>query len=284
MIEILIRIQNACLELPTLTQLIAGAIATILGLLLWLAGIYYSTIIIGLLGAAFGAVTGLIISTYFNLSAILSVVIAATLLSFLAMYLQNIVVILLATTLFAFAGGTGYFSLSLADNGLKKALSHVQNKTYEDDLQQPETIPYEPETQLDNPENQDQNDSALENRSFIDMLKKLLADLWSSTSSNRGYLIMWALIGGIGGLLLACLIKRIVITLCYSFIGTTATIAGIQLLLLAKSVTIVSAFEDKPRVLSIIFTGMIVFGWAVQLFVAGPAKVKRTKISDKEGS
>ncbi len=54
MYELLIRIETICAGAPLLTLLTVGVIATAAGLLLWLAGTYFSSVIVGVLGAAVG--------------------------------------------------------------------------------------------------------------------------------------------------------------------------------------------------------------------------------------
>ena len=55
MYELLIRIETLCIGAQPLTLLGIGAITTVVGLLLWLAGTYLSSIVIGILGSVVGS-------------------------------------------------------------------------------------------------------------------------------------------------------------------------------------------------------------------------------------
>ena len=84
-------------------------------------------------------------------------------------------------------------------------------------------------------------------------------------------------------MVLAWLVKRIVMALCCSIVGTTSTIAGVQLSLMAKGISMISALQNRPKVLPAIVVGMIAFGFVIQLFVAGPRKKKKiVEVEKKE--
>ena len=113
MYELLIRIETICMEAPLPTLLGVGAIATVAGLLLWLAGTYFSSVIIGILGAAVGSFCGLLISQWFDVSSLVSMGIGAVALCAAAVLLRNVIIIVLAIIIFALAAGTAYSSIIL---------------------------------------------------------------------------------------------------------------------------------------------------------------------------
>ena len=113
MYELLIRIETVCVGAPLLTLLGVGAVSTVVGLLLWLAGTYFSSVIVGVLGAAVGSFCGLLISQWFDVNSLLCMGIGAGVFCIAAVLLKNIIIIVLAMIIFALVGGTAYSSAIL---------------------------------------------------------------------------------------------------------------------------------------------------------------------------
>ena len=96
MYELLIRIETVCAGAPLLTLLGVGAVSIVVGLLLWLAGTYFSSVIVGVLGAAVGSFCGLLISQWFDVNSLLCMGIGAGVFCIAAVLLKNIIIIVLA--------------------------------------------------------------------------------------------------------------------------------------------------------------------------------------------
>ncbi len=277
--EILVRIEGLCLELPPTILLITGIIATLVGLFLWLGGNYYGGFIVGFLGAALGSLGGLMVSRLIGVAYAWGALIGAAAMGLLAMHLKNIVIIILAVLIFAVSSGTGY--LSYAWNKATVIGGNAQDKL------KVITNPYEshviikPEISDDFGGREIDIDATKKTGSFLGKLKVIISDAWADTSSNRWALVFWALAGGIAGLLLVWFIKKIVMALCCSIVGSTVTIAGIQTLLMVKGIAMIQALQGRPKVLPAIFIGMILLGWMTQVFLV-THKAKRKVIVIKE--
>lgn len=115
MYELLIRIETLYLEAQPLMLLGMGAGAIIVGLLLWLAGAYFSSAIIGVLGAVVGSFCGLLISQWLDLNPLLSMTIGAVVFCIAAVLFKKIIIIVIAVIVFALAGGTAYSSIVLGN-------------------------------------------------------------------------------------------------------------------------------------------------------------------------
>ncbi len=114
MYELLIRIETLYLEAAPGILFAIGAAAILVGLLFWLAGALFSPIIIGLMGAAFGATAGLIVSNLFNLNLLRAAVFGAAAFCLAAILFRNVIIIGLAVAVFALATGTAYSSFILS--------------------------------------------------------------------------------------------------------------------------------------------------------------------------
>jgi hypothetical protein len=260
--ELLIRIETLCVEAKPLTLLGIGAITTIIGLLLWLAGMYFSSIVIGMLGAVIGSFCGLLVSQRFDLSSLLSMGIGAAVLCIAAVLFRNIIIIVLAVIVFALAVGTAYSSIILAgppqqknarpDKAMagsfgnmdpKMRLSYVNKITEKDD-------------------------------NFFDKLKALLKDALGVMSPHKWKLFLSVLLGGLAGLLLIWLIKRLVLALCCSFIGALLVLIGIETFLMTFGLQMCSIFKEQRLALTVTYFSMVVTGTIVQLILTKSQKPK----------
>jgi len=268
--EILTRIEALCLELPSGTLFIAGIIVTVMGLYLWLGGNYYYGIIVGLLGAALGSLAGMVVSQSFNLASIWCILIGATLLALVSVHFKNIVIIILAVLIFSLSSGTGYLSYalnsakSLRENNLTNSMDNSSPADSVSGLEHLVDITKKSRDTINKT-----TDAA---GNFYEKLKQVLSDAWSDTSGHRWQLFAFIALGGVVGFLLACLVKKIVIALCCSIVGAAATIAGVQILLMAKGAAMLEALQKRPSILPIIFSAMVIFGWLVQLLIVRSGK------------
>lgn len=270
MYELLIRIETVCVEAQLLTLLGVGAVATVAGLLLWLAGTYFSSVIIGILGAAVGSFCGLLVSQWFDVSSLLSMGIGAAVFCAAAVLLRNIIIIVLAIIVFALAGGTGYSSMILG--------SPAQQQEAE-----LEPVAVSSFSQMDSTMRLSYVDEISEEQDgFFDKLKVLLKDTFGIMSPYKWKLLLSTLVGGVGGLLLVWLIKRFVIALCCSVVGALLVLVGLESLLMAAGFQMCNAFGGHRPALTVTYFSMVGIGAVVQFIIARSQKPKEAEAKKKK--
>ncbi len=269
MYELLIRIETLCLDAQPLVLLGVGAVMTVLGLLLWLGGSYFSSIIIGVLGASVGAFCGLLISQWFNLNPLLSMIIGAAILCIAAVIFRNVIIIVLAAMVFALAAGTAYSSMVLGSPPQQQETEvfHAQFSSF---------------SQMDPTMRRAYVDEiAEEDAGFFEKLKTLLGDALKIMSPYKWKLLLSVLLGGIGGLLLFRLLKRLVLALCYSGVGALLVLVGVESLLVTVDFQMCSSLQEHRHVLTIIFFSMVGVGTIFQLIVKRSPKPSEVE-ADKQ--
>lgn len=270
MYELLIRIETLCLDAQPLVLVGAGAVMTILGLLLWLGGSYFSSIIIGVLGASVGAFCGLLVSQWLDLGPFLSMTIGAAVLCIAAVIFRNFIIIALAAMVFALAAGSAYSSMVLGSPPQQQdtEVSPVQIRSF---------------SQMDPTMRQAYIDEiAEEEAGFFEKLKALLGDALNIMSPHKWKLLLSVLLGGIGGLLLFRLLKRLVLALCYSGVGALLLLIGVESLLMTVGYQMCSALQEHRHVLTIIFFSMVGVGTIFQLIVKRPPKPSEVKADNQK--
>ena len=260
MYELLIRIETICMEAPLPTLLGVGAIATVAGLLLWLAGTYFSSVIIGILGAAVGSFCGLLISQWFDVSSLLSMGIGAAVFCAAAVLLRNVIIIVLAIIIFALASGTAYSSMILGNP--------VQRQQAE-----PEPVAVSSFSEMDSTMRLSYvNEISEQQDGFFEKLKALLNDTLDTMSPYKWKLLLSTIVGGLGGLFLVWFIRKFVIALCCSVVGVLLVLVGIENLLMAAGFQMCNAFEGHRLALSVTYFSMVGIGAVVQLIIARSQK------------
>jgi len=269
MYELLIRIETICLEAPLPTLLSVGAIATVTGLLLWLAGTYFSSVIIGILGAAVGSFCGLLISQWLDVSSLLSMGIGAAVLCAAAVLLRNVIIILLAAIIFALAAGTAYSSIILA-NPVQQQQTETEPVAVSSFSQMDAT------TRLSYVE-----EISEEQDGFFDKLKAMLKDTLGTMSPYKWKLLLSTVVGGLGGLLLVWFIKKFVIALCCSIVGSMLVIVGAENLLMATGFQMCNALDGHRFALSVTYFSMVAIGAIVQLVISRSQKPEEPETNKK---
>jgi hypothetical protein len=270
MYELLIRIETVCMEAQLLTLLAVGAVATVAGLLLWLAGTYFSSVIIGILGAAVGSFCGLLVSQWFDVSSLLSMGIGAAVFCAAAVLLRNIIIIVLAIIIFALAAGTAYSSMILG--------SPVQQQEAE-----LEPVAVSSFSQMDSTMRLSYVDGISEEQDgFFDKLKVLLKDTLGTMSPYKWKLLLSILVGGLGGLLLVWFIKKFVIALCCSVVGALLVLVGLENLLMAAGFQMCNAFGGHRLALTVTYFSMVGIGAVVQLIIARSKKPEEAEAKNKK--
>lgn len=264
MYELLIRIETLCIEAQPLTLLGIGAITTVVGLLLWLAGTYFSSVVIGILGSVLGSFFGLLVSQWLDQNSLLSMSIGAAVFCIAAVLFRNIIIIVLAIIVFALAGGTAYSSIILGsptqqqdaqiDPALVSSFSHM-----------------DPTMRLSYV-----NQITEEDDGFFEKLKALLRDTLGTMSPHRWKLLLSVLLGGIGGLLLGWLIKRLILAICCSCVGAFLVLVGVEALLMTVGFQMCNAFQEHRLALTVTYFSMVGLGIVVQLILTRSPKPKET--------
>jgi hypothetical protein len=285
MSEFLFRVQDACLQLNWWSLVLPGLAVIVLGLFLWLGGARYAFAVVGLLGAVVGAGCGFVVSQWFDLHIPLTVSAGAAIFTITAILLQQTVIVLLASIIFAAACGLAYMTHTIDRQSFQDTLQNLRGDwgSLSSDIEKPPSSESADKTTLPLPLGIDESNFALSepHEQGIQKLKDILDALRSSAASNRNMLFVWAVLGGVVGLLIGYLLKKIVMALCCSIVGATGVITGMLALFLAKGIPVFSSLQDRPRLLLSIFIAMIIFGCLLQLFITGRAK-KKTKTSQKE--
>jgi hypothetical protein len=272
MYELLIRIETVCVEAELLTLLGIGVVSTVVGLLLWLAGTYFSSVIIGILGAAVGSLCGLLISQWLDVSSLLSMGTGAAVFCITAVLLKNIIIIVLAIIVFALLGGTAYSSMILG------------NPVQQQD-QELGSVPVSSFSHMDSAKRLSYVDGISDEQDgFSEKLKALLKDTLDTMNPHKWKLLLFTLAGGISGLLLIWLIKKLVVALCCSVVGAFLVLVGIESLLVAIGFQICDAFEGHRLAPTVTYFSMVGIGTVVQLVLSRSKKPQEASSAKKAES
>ncbi len=265
--ELLLRIEAVCVEADSTILVGVGVGMAVVGLLLWLGGARYSTIVVGLLGAAVGALVGMLVSMRLALSPLISMGVGAVALSVLSILARNVLVIVLATVIFALVAATAYTSVVLDTQPAQETDVRTARTQGEPTATEPPPFVYQSFTAMD-PNTRQAYIEQLGGPQEEDLqsrMKLVLEDLWRSLGPHKWYLIGTIVIGGLAGFLLIWFIKNVVLPLCYSVVGTTAVLLGAQLLLLGLGARVASDLAPRPWIIPVTFGSMIFLGWTRQL-------------------
>lgn len=277
--ELLLRIETLCLEVNPSLLIGVGAGMTLVGLVLWLGGTRYSTVVIGLLGAAVGAVVGLAVAQQLGVHLFISMAVGALVLGIVSVLLRNTLMIVLATLIFALVGAAGYASVVLDKRPPEETTTDEQQAALDRQLYLHQSF-----SSMDpNSRRIYLNEISGSDEGFQGRSKAILKDTWDALGPTKWYLMGAILIGGVGGFLLIWFIKQVIVPLCYSIVGTTSLILGAQVLLLGLGFRLASALPVQRWILPAAFGGMAVFGWVSQLLAARQPGSKAHKGEDDSG-
>ncbi len=275
MYELLLRTETLLIGLQATVLLGIGAIALVIGLVFWLAGTRYSTIIMALLGAVIGAAAGLVVGGRLNVQPLLGVLIGAVVVAVLAILLKKILVLVVAVLILSAVSGAGYVSVLLDYSSPPPA--ETTTTTQQIGVYQP-FLRMAPEARQDYVRR-------ISNQSptFGDRLKALFDDTWAAIKPHAVMALIAVVAGAVVAGVLVWLIAKVVIPLAYSIVGVGALFVGVQAALLAVGIHAVSSLDLRPWLLHVIFLVLVVIGWVCQLFIWRPAKAPHeTKEHHKE--
>ncbi|MEN6335357.1 MAG: hypothetical protein ABFE01_13995 [Phycisphaerales bacterium] len=276
MYELLVRIETLFLGLSTLELLSIGIPMVAVGLVLWLGGSRYSTVIIGLLGAVVGAFLGLLVSQWLNLHPWLSMIGGAIVLAVASILLRNVLIVVLAVLVFSAVSGAGYIAVVLDRIAPAQAQTQPQAQAQiQPQRQAGLRIPIQSFSAMSSADRLVyMNDINKEAQTFAGRFKALLSNTWQAVGSQGGMVIIAVAVGAVVGILLVWFIAKIVIALAYSVVGTATIFLGAQAALLGAGVDIVSKIGPQPWVLPGAFIVMTAIGWVSQLFLFSGHKAK----------
>jgi len=272
MFELLLRFETLFSTLSTLVLLGTGTGLLVVGLLLWLFGQRFGAAIIGLLGAAVGTILGLLLGQWLKFHLFLSMGIGALVLTVVSVLLRNTIILALTVAIFAMISGAGYISTQL-DSLVQTAETNSNAPSiYGPAL--PRQSPAKSFTNMLNPEERLAYFEKLASpgEGFSEKMRALLNDTWEMISLQLWKVVGITVAGATAGILLIWLIKKIVIVLAYSVVGSTTLLFGVQILLLGIGIRVVSNLPPNPWILPSIFGGLVLVGWISQIFIAKPAK------------
>jgi hypothetical protein len=262
MVEILIRIEGLCLESPSAVLLGCGLVVLILGVLLWLGGSHFSAVLLGLLGAVGGASCGLYLSQSLNAPSFISMSVGAVVFMIAAVLLRNALIVLLAILVFALAGGTAYSSLILEETPSKSYSSF-----------QPSVL--EPFSQMDTSTRLAYVHQITENgENFVERMGLLIHDTFETMDPYKWKILLFALGGGLTGLVLIWSIKNMIIILCYSGVGALLVLIGLEICLLGLNIHLISWFQSRQSALSITYLNLVAMGMMYQFTLERSSKKK----------
>lgn len=283
MIELLLRIQEACLQLDTWHLVGPGLGLIVVGLFLWLGGVRYAFLVVGILGATVGAALGLLIGHWFGVAPPLAIIGGAAIMTILALLLQNLVIIGLAIMLFAVVGGFTYLGYALdkqnSPDPTDPSRQMATNLTYANPSDSDVEV-------LVNYESHNLASAALpgddSHNGGMRKLDRIRQELTELASANRQMLLLCGVAGAVLGLFLGFLLKKVMMAICCSIIGSTGAIIGMLMLLLAKGTPVISTLQARPKLIPSIFIVMVIFGCLVQLILAGAKKIENASEEEED--
>ncbi len=271
MYELLLRTETLLIGLRPPVLLGIGAVALVIGLVFWLGGTRYSTIIMALFGAVIGATAGLIASGRFNVQPWLSILLGAVVVAVLAILLKKVLVLVVAVLILSAVSGAGYVSVLLDYSAPQPP---AETTTQQVGVYQP-FLRMAPEARREYV-NQISNQSP----TFLDRLKALLNDTWAAIRPHTTPALIAVIAGAVVALVLIWLIAKIIIPLAYSVVGVAAIFVGLQAALLSVGIPAVSDLNPRPWLLPVIFLVLVVIGWMWQLVLPRPVKVQHEEVEE----
>ena len=287
--EQLLKIEQVCLDANSTTVLLTGVVLIILGLFLWIGGLKYLKAVTGFIGAGIGAGLGFIISRHIEVHPAAVISISTIIFAFGAMLAQQVIILVLAVLIFSLAFGTGYLDYALGKHGLTSVKTKQEQTSSEADVSDQE-VSDESETKTDffdsgNPfdkleglaeklEVMDKTQQAAKTAgeyagTFWEKMKEIFSEIKPTMNDNAGYLILWCVVGGITGLILAHLLKLLVMAFCCSVVGSSAMICGLMLGIIAKGTPVWTNLQNHHKFLTLVFGVMVAFGWLFQIVSGG---------------
>ncbi len=309
--EQLLKIESILLE-SSQSHVFLTALGVFLGgLVLWIGGLRYLKAVCGMLGGAVGAAVGSLLAGYLELPAGITIGVSAAVMAIGAILLQQVLILGVATVIFALIFGGSFMEYTLGKQNSEamgkqdyqtsqEGPSGQQNSWYKQEIQQERLSQSEGYFDADSPYN-DLNEFGNQAQQYnnagvklvktgqyvggvLERIKQVLSELTPAISNNAGMLTMWCILGAILGLVLAQMLKTIVMALCCSIVGSTALIAGTIMAVIAKQTAAWTMIQGHGRTMTMVFAGMVVFGWLFQIVTGGGRRTRHENQDDDESS
>ncbi len=272
MYELLVRVETLLSPVSVVILLGVGALLLVVGLVLWLGGSRYSTVIVGLLGAVVGSVAGLLVSQWLDLHLWLCMVAGAAILATACVLLRNALILALAVVVIAAVSGAGYMAI-LLDRVLSPAgggwATTVETRTASGFMVQSFTN-MDRQTRLNYLDQLATADKPAAQQTFRDRVRAVLDNTWQAVEPHAWKVGLAVLAGGLVAIFLVWLVKKALIALAYSVVGAATILLGLQTALLGVGFAAVSSIGPRPWALPGTFLGMTAVGWFWQLFLTRP--------------
>lgn len=282
MYELLVRIETLLSPLNMVILLGVGVPMLVVGLVLWLGGSRYSTVIIGLLGAVVGSVAGLLVSQWLDLHLWLCMIAGAAVLATATVMLRNVLILVLAVVVIAAVSGAGYLAVLLdrvappdvaqppsAGIGGITPEGGGATRTSSGFLIQ-SFAGMDPNTRLNYLNELTTANKPAAEQGFRDRVRAVLDNTWQVVEPHAWKVGLAVLAGGAVAIFLVWLVKKALIALAYSVVGTATILLGVQTALLGIGVAAVSNLGPRPWALPGTFLGMTAVGWLWQLLFVRP--------------
>ncbi|MEJ2704301.1 MAG: hypothetical protein P8Z79_17840 [Sedimentisphaerales bacterium] len=227
-----------------------GGAAVVAGLLIWLGGLGFRKVLLGIAGAAGGAVVGFYAIQRGTVTAAISAVVGGA----IAMLFERVVVALLLAVLV----GTAGFVLLVG-----------------------------PRISTENEQTQaESQESAGYTAQSVDQVDAYLRDLKATVRRARSevpvykwlIVVLLAVIILVGGFVF----RRLAAALCFSVLGSLLIAAGMIALLLYKGAAPLSQAGNRPMLYTGIFAGMVAFGTIEQLLFCRGGLIRHAKKAQAE--
>lgn len=263
MYEILIRIECLCVASPSAILVETGLLILIPAVLLWLAGAYFCTALLGLAGGIAGLVCGFFVSQGCHVPAWLGMATGMLVFAIAALVLRQVVRVILGVLVFAAAGAITYSCLILKQAPLDiQALSGLSVGASLESL--------ETSAQLACLGRIIEQAPTLSER-----LELFLTEIHLSAGGHSWEVILATILGGMIGLILSWGLGKFMMALCCSAAGTFLMLAGLDVILMGMDVSFVARFQPQPAVLTMVFLSLAGAGVIVQMIIL--FQVKRRK-------
>lgn len=283
MYELLLRTETLFMGLDRPVLLGIGIGALLAGLILWLGGTRYSTVIIGLLGAVIGSAVGLMVSQWLELHVWISMLIGAAVLGALSVMLRNVLILVLAVLVVAGLSGGGYLAVVLDRMAEPPETETQEEFTWGRQPEGRQAVPYQSFSGMDRSARLNYVDEISgQEKTFSERLAALIDDTWQALRPRVLEFGAAAVVGGLLAVVLLWLIKTALIALAYSVVGTAVLFLGLQTGLLGVDYPAVSALDARPMALPAAFVAMTFFGWLFQLVISRKKKPRKEERESKE--
>ena len=273
MYELLVRIETLLLPLSTVILLGVGVPTLLVGLVFWLGGSLYSTVIVGLLGAAVGSVAGVLVSQWLGLHLWLCMIVGAAVLATASVMLRNVLILVLAVVVIAAFSGAGYLAILLdrvAPADVAEPPSAGTAARTESGFLFQSFTNMDPNTRLSYIEQLTKANEATTEQNFRDRVRIVIDDTWKAVEPHVWKIGLAVLAGGLVAILLVWLVKKALIALAYSVVGTATVLFGVQAALRGANIQAISLIGPRPWALPGAFVGMTALGWFWQLVMSRP--------------